>query len=212
MRVACTERLVSIGLSIYWAEFLCVVNLEFHLICVPTSSQSPCMTKSPSNSTQSTPPSTQTDTPESPSHANPDTQPLSPKHSRSTTPLHGTRPSALPLQSPSRQSLREARSPHKHQRRKSAPISNKTSPVAGKSKGGRCAGSPQSKAVPSCAQADVKFEDLSELERVKRVRVVAERVMRVSGEIGGCGIVCRTLELLIMAHSHLRIVQALKTL
>jgi len=50
--------------------------------------------------------------------------------------------------------------------------------VAGKSKGGRCAGSPQSKAVPSCAQAEVKFEDLSELDRVKRVRVVAERVMR----------------------------------
>jgi len=63
---------------------------------------------------------------------------------------------------------------HEHQRRKSAPISNKTSPVAGKSKGGRCAGSPQSKAVPSCAQTKVKFEDLSELERVKRVRVVTE--------------------------------------
>ena len=28
-----------------------------------------------------------------------------------------------------------------------------------------------------------KFEDLSELDQVKRVRVVAERV---SGEIGGC--------------------------
>jgi len=78
------------------------------------------MKKSPSSSTQSTPPSTQTDTPESPSHINPDPQPLSLKRSHSTTPLHGTRPSALP--------------------------------VAEKSKGGRCAGSPQSKAIPSCAR------------------------------------------------------------
>jgi len=68
--------------------------------------QSPCMTKTPSNSTQSIPPSTQMDTPESPSHANPDPQPLSPKRSRSTTPLHGTRPSAyhskVPPGSPSK--------------------------------------------------------------------------------------------------------------
>jgi len=38
---------------------------------------------------------------------------------------------------------------------------------------GSGAGSPQSKAVPSCAQAKVKFEDLSELDWVKRARVVA---------------------------------------
>ena len=78
------------------------------------------------------------------------------------------------------------------------------SPVVGKSRGGRCAGSLQSK-VPSCAQAEVKFEDLSELDRVKRVRVVAERIMRVSGRVECVALhVLRTFELLIMVtHGHL---------
>ena len=48
-------------------------------------------------------------------------------------------------------------------------------------------GKEQLKVVPSCARVGVRFEDLSEGDRVKRVRVLAERAVRVSegGREGG---------------------------
>lgn len=48
-------------------------------------------------------------------------------------------------------------------------------------------GKEQLKVVPSCARVGVRFEDLSEGDRIKRVRVLAERAVRVSegGREGG---------------------------
>ena len=53
--------------------------------------------------------------------------------------------------------------------------------------GGKETSPQQLKVVPSCAQAGVRFEDLSEGDKVKRTKVLAERSMRVSegGREGG---------------------------
>ena len=63
-------------------------------------------------------------------------------------------------------------------------MSNAKSPVDA---GGKESCSQQLKVVPSCAQVGVRFEDLSEGDRIKRVRVLAERAVRVSegGREGG---------------------------
>ena len=129
---------------------------------IPTCHMPPC-----SRTTQITPSSSpRANAPSSPDPS-PSRSPTRPSHS--TIPLHGTRLSA---QSSFNPSLKGTGSPRKHQRRKSAPVSSAKSPVETNPQ--------QLKVVPSCAQAGVRFEDLSEGDKIKRVRVLAERSMRVS--------------------------------
>ena len=113
-----------------------------------------------------------------------DRAPKSPCKSR--TPAHSSksdeRPSSLPLCSPSRQSLSQ-KSPRKHHRRKSnssaaSTRTNTPSPVKStKGKGDSLVSSPETR-VPLYLTA--RFKNLNDGDRVKRVRVVTERIIKVS--------------------------------
>ena len=104
----------------------------------------------------------------------------SPTHS-SRSPDH--RPSSLTLHSPSRQSLSQ-QSPRKHHRRKksssaaatrtSTPSPEKPSPR----RDDRLGSSPERK-VSLYAGLTARFKTLSDVDRVKRIRVVAERIVKV---------------------------------